>query len=50
MGGKEFATIVGWMLGLVLAYLLLTHGSAAQGIIGSSASGSASVLKTLQGR
>ena len=48
--GEKFAQIVGWMLGLVLAYLLLTHGSAAQGIIGSGASGGASVLKTLQGR
>lgn len=50
MGGKEFATIVGWMLGLVLLYLLLTHASGTQGIIGSSASGSVSILKALQGR
>ena len=48
--GDKFAQIVGWMLGLVLAYLLLTHGSATTGIIGQSASSSASVLKTLQGR
>ena len=48
--GAKFAEIVGWMLGLVLVYLLLTHGSPAQGIIGASASGSSQVLKTLQGR
>jgi hypothetical protein len=48
--GAEFATIVGWMLGLVLAYLLLTHSGGAAQILGSSASGGASVLKTLQGR
>jgi hypothetical protein len=49
MGGK-FATIVGWMLGLVLAYLLLVHSSGTTSIIGSSASGASNVLSTLQGR
>lgn len=48
--GAEFATIVGWMMGLVLVYLLLTHGSDTTSILSSSASGGASVLKTLQGR
>lgn len=48
--GAQFAQIVAWMLGLVLAYLLLTHSGGAAQILNSSASGGANVLKTLQGR
>lgn len=48
--GEKFAVIVGWMLGLVLAYLLLTHAGGAAQIVSSSSSGGASILKTLQGR
>jgi hypothetical protein len=48
--GAQFAVIVGWMLGLVLAYLLLTHAGGAATIVQSSSSGGASLLKTLQGR
>jgi hypothetical protein len=48
--GETIAKIVLAVLGVVAGYNILTHGSAAQGIIGSSASGSASVIKSLQGR
>lgn len=49
MGG-EIATITGWTLGVIVVYLLLTHGSASSGIIGSSTSGGVGVIKALQGR
>lgn len=49
MGGTV-ATITGWVLGVVVVYLLLTHGSADTGIIGSSTSGGVNVIKALQGR
>lgn len=43
-------TVVAWMMGLVLAYLLLVHGSATTSILTSSTTGGANVLKVLQGR
>lgn len=49
MGGTV-ATIVGWTLGVIVVYLLLTHGSSSQGIIGSSTGGSVNLIKALQGR
>ena len=49
MGGTV-ATIVGWTLGVIVVYLLLTHGSSSQGIIGSSTGGGVSLVKALQGR
>ncbi len=48
--GAEFATIVGWMMGLVLVYLLVTNASGTTGVVQSSTSGGVSILKTLQGR
>jgi hypothetical protein len=49
MGGT-IATITGWTLGVIVVYLLLTHGSASQGIIGSSTGGGVALIKGLQGR
>lgn len=48
--GETVAKIVLAALGVVAGYNILTHGSAAQGIIGSTGSGSATVIKSLQGR
>ncbi len=48
--GAKIATIVLAMLAVVAGYNVLTHGSAAQGIIGTSATGSATVIKSLEGR
>lgn len=48
--GAQVAAIILAMLGVIAGYNVLTHGSAATGIIGSSASGSASVIKSLEGR
>ncbi len=47
---SRVVTIIAWMLGLVLAYLLLVHGSATTSILTSSTTGGVSILKTLQGR
>lgn len=46
--GEKFAMIVGWMLGLVLVGILVTHAGGASQIVTSSASGGSQVLKTLQ--
>ena len=46
----EAVTVIAWMLGLVLVYLLLVHGSATTSILTSSLTGGAGVLKVLQGR
>lgn len=43
-------TIVGWMLGLVALYILVTQYKGATSIATSSAGASVSVLKALQGR
>lgn len=48
--GAQVAAIILAMLGVVAGYNLLTHGSAAQGIVSSTAGGSATVIKALQGR
>lgn len=48
--GAQVAAIILAILGVVAAYNILTHGSAAQGIISSTAGGSATVIKSLQGR
>jgi hypothetical protein len=48
--GDTIAKIVLAMLGVVAAYNALTHGSAATGIVNSTAGGSATVIKSLQGR
>ena len=48
--GATVAQIVLAMLGVVAGYNILTHGSAAQGIVSSTAGGSATVIKSLQGR
>lgn len=48
--GAQVAAIILAMLGVVAAYNILTHGSAAQGIVSSTAGGSATVIKALQGR
>lgn len=48
--GEIIAKIVLAILGVVAAYNILTHGSAAQGIVQSTAGGSATVIKSLQGR
>lgn len=48
--GEIFAKIVLAMLGVIAAYNILTHGSAAQGIVNSTAGGSATVIKSLQGQ
>ena len=47
--GATIAKIVLATLGVVAAYNVLTHGSAAQGVINSTAGGSATVIKALQG-
>lgn len=43
-------TVVAWMLGLVLVYLLLVHGAATTSILTSGLTGGAGILKVLQGR
>jgi hypothetical protein len=48
--GETIAKIVLAVLGVVAGYNILTHGSAAQGITNSVAGGSATVIKSLQGR
>jgi hypothetical protein len=48
--GDSIAKIVMGVLVVIFAYNMLTHESASQGIIGSSASGSAKVISSLQGR
>ncbi len=48
--GETVAKIVLAVLGVVAGYNILTHGSAAQGIVSSTAGGSATVIKSLQGR
>lgn len=48
--GETIAKIILAILGVVAAYNILTHGSAAQGIVQSTAGGSATVIKSLQGR
>lgn len=48
--GATIAKIILAMLAVVAGYNILTHGSAAQGIIGSSAGGSATVIKSLEGK
>lgn len=48
--GEIVAKIVLVTLGVIAAYNVLTHGSAAQGIVSSTAGGSATVIKSLQGR
>lgn len=48
--GAQIAAIVLAMLGVIAAYNVLTHGSAANGIINSTSTGSATVIKSLQGR
>ena len=48
--GDKIAQIVLAMLAVVAAFNILTHGSAAQGVISSSASGSASIIKALEGK
>ena len=50
--GETFAIIVGWMMGLVLVYLLLTKsggGVGAAGIIKTSGQGASTILSVLQG-
>ena len=48
--GDTVAKIILAVLGVVAGYNILTHGSAAQGIVSSTAGGSATVIKSLQGR
>ena len=48
--GAIFAKIVLTMLAVIAAYNVLTHGSAAEGVVSSTAGGSATVIKSLQGR
>ena len=48
--GDTVAKIILAVLGVVAGYNILTHGSAAQGIVNSTAGGSATVIKSLQGR
>lgn len=48
--GAQIAQIILAVLGVVAGYNVLTHGSAAEGIISNGASGSATVIKSLQGR
>jgi hypothetical protein len=48
--GETIAKIVLAVLGVVAGYNILTHGSAVQGITTSAAGGSATVIKSLQGR
>ena len=48
--GETVAKIVLAILGVVAGYNILTHGPAAQGIVSSTAGGSATVIKSLQGR
>jgi hypothetical protein len=48
--GETVAKIVLAILGVVAGYNILTHGSAASGIVNSTAGGSATVIKSLQGR
>lgn len=48
--GAQIAQIILAILGVVAAYNILTHGSAAEGIISSTTGGSATVIKSLQGR
>jgi hypothetical protein len=48
--GEIIATIILAMIGVIAAYNILTHGSAAEGIVSSTAGGSATVIKSLQGR
>ena len=53
--GETFSAIVGWMLGLVLVYLLLTGGvkqggsTNAQNIIKATFDAIGKILSTLQG-
>jgi hypothetical protein len=46
----QAVTVVAWMMGLVLVYLLLVHGSSTTSILTSGLTGGANVLKVLQGR
>ncbi len=48
--GAQIAAIILAVLGVVAGYNILTHGSAAEGIVNSTAGGSATVIKSLQGR
>ncbi len=48
--GAQVAAIVLAVLGVVAGYNILTHGNAASAIVSSTAGGSASVIKSLQGR
>ncbi len=48
--GDAFAKIILAMLAVIAGYNILTHGSAAQGIIGSSTGGAATIAKSLEGR
>lgn len=44
------AQVILAILGVIAGYNILTHGNAAEGIIGSSTSGGATVIKSLEGR
>lgn len=48
--GDSVAKIIMAILIVVFGYNMLTHGAASQGIIGSSASGSAAVIHSLEGK
>jgi hypothetical protein len=48
MGGR-IATIVGWMMFLILVYLLLAHGQNTTSIVTSSAKGASNIIVALQG-
>ena len=48
--GATVAKIILAMLGVVAAFNVLTHGSAAQGVVNSTAGGSATVIKALEGK
>lgn len=48
--GAQVATIILAMLAVVAGYNILTHGSAADGIIGAGSSGGASVIRALEGK
>ncbi len=50
MNGDTIAKIVLAMLGVVAGFNILTHGSAAQGIVSSTAGGSATVIRALEGK
>jgi uncharacterized membrane protein len=47
--GQKVTTVIGWMLGLILAYILVSNFKGTTSIVGTLLKGSPAVISALQG-